>query len=98
MIRRSFGRQALWIASTLLAFAMSAYLLVSVRPRIAPQPEHPLAFAAVLLMAIAMVVAPAYGLDRGARRLPAPLLRQVGLGILAAVATLLAGFLVTYLG
>ena len=97
MIRRSFGRRGMWVATILVALAVSVYLLVIVRPRVAAQPEHPLAFAAIPLMVMAIFVAPSFALERGARRVPAPFLRQLGLGTVVGVGTELAGFLVTYL-
>ena len=97
-IRRAFGRRALWTVTTIVALAAGVYILVAVRPRVAPQPDHPLAFAAVLLVVAGWFVVPTYVVDRGARRSPVRLIRQLSLGALAGAGTVLAGFLITYIG
>lgn len=97
-LRRRFGRPSLLIVTTIVATLVGFRVFVSIRPRVAPDPASPLAYAAVFVMVASIFVVPSLVVSRADKESLSSFARQVCLGALAGVATLLVVFLLAYLG
>jgi hypothetical protein len=96
LVRRRWGRGALWIATALATGISVLYLVLRTRPRVYPQAPLAIALAAIALVGFSWFIAPAYSLDRASRQTSPPFIRQLGIGTLVGVATLVVGYLLVY--
>jgi VIT1/CCC1 family predicted Fe2+/Mn2+ transporter len=94
VVRRRWGRRALWVVTAFFAVVTFLQMLLRTRPRVYPEASLTIALVAIALIVLSLFIAPAYGLDRAARNTPRSILRQAGSGTIVGVLTFVIGYLV----
>ena len=93
-VRRHAGRRTLWIVTGVFVALATVNYITRVRPRVYPEASLTLALLSIFLLVVSQFIAPALALERAARSLPAPFLRQAGIGTIVGILTFVIGFLV----